>query len=193
MFREEMGDKPYLQIEVDEQYSAVGIITSVTEAFLNSISHRPPAQMPKDFNILDVKMKPANIKFKPDKDATPCTGPDFGLLTLGARKAIFEQCGYKKREKHCQTIPREVLMKGRAETNSKEYLPSPSDVRPDFDLVGRRHRKKSRRIYSSWIPFNEGCRWTVCKSPSGRYWTARDMTHVDGIAPIPGDTSSDRR
>ena len=29
MFREEMGDKPYLQIEVDEQYSAVGIITLV--------------------------------------------------------------------------------------------------------------------------------------------------------------------
>jgi predicted nucleotide-binding protein (sugar kinase/HSP70/actin superfamily) len=41
MFREEMGDKPYLQIEVDEQYSAVGIITRI-EAFLNSISHRPP-------------------------------------------------------------------------------------------------------------------------------------------------------
>ena len=46
MFREEMGDRPYLQIEVDEQYSAVGIITRI-EAFLNSISHRPPARCQK--------------------------------------------------------------------------------------------------------------------------------------------------
>lgn len=101
MFREEMGDKPYLQIEVDEQYSAVGIITRI-EAFLNSISHRPPAQMPKDFNILDVKMKPANIKFKPDEDKTLVL-PDLGYHTWYLEN-YFEQCGYKKR-KHCQTIP----------------------------------------------------------------------------------------
>lgn len=97
MFREEMGDKPYLQIEVDEQYSAVGIITRI-EAFLNSISHRPPAQMPKDFNILDVKMKPANIKFKPDEDKT------LVLPDLGTWKTILNSAAIK-REKHCQTIP----------------------------------------------------------------------------------------
>lgn len=101
MFREEMGDKPYLQIEVDEQYSAVGIITRI-EAFLNSISHRPPAQMPKDFNILDVKMKPANIKFKPDKDKTLVL-PDL-VTTLGTWKTILNSAAIK-REKHCQTIP----------------------------------------------------------------------------------------
>ena len=33
MFREEMGDKPYLQIEVDEQYSAVGIITRIEREY----------------------------------------------------------------------------------------------------------------------------------------------------------------
>ena len=32
MFREEMGDKPYLQIEVDEHFSKVGVITRI-EAF----------------------------------------------------------------------------------------------------------------------------------------------------------------
>ena len=38
MFKEEMGDKPYLQIEVDEHFSKVGVITRV-EAFLNSLEH----------------------------------------------------------------------------------------------------------------------------------------------------------
>lgn len=102
MFREEMGDKPYLQIEVDEQYSAVGIITRI-EAFLNSISHRPPAQMPKDFNILDVKMKPANIKFKPDEDKTLVHAGSW-ISTLGTWKTILNSAAIK-REKHCQTIP----------------------------------------------------------------------------------------
>lgn len=40
LFRQEMGGKPYLQIEVDEHFSKVGVITRV-EAFLNSLSHRP--------------------------------------------------------------------------------------------------------------------------------------------------------
>ena len=40
-----------------------------------------------------------------------------------------------KKRKTLPDYSREVLMKGRAETNSKEYLPFP--VRSDFDLVGR--------------------------------------------------------
>lgn len=35
---EEMGDKPYLQIEIDEHYSKVGIVTRI-EAFLNALDH----------------------------------------------------------------------------------------------------------------------------------------------------------
>lgn len=38
LFAEEMGDKPYLSIEVDEHQSAVGIITRI-EAFLNSLKY----------------------------------------------------------------------------------------------------------------------------------------------------------
>lgn len=38
MFREIMGDKPYLSVEVDEHQSAVGVVTRI-EAFLNSLSH----------------------------------------------------------------------------------------------------------------------------------------------------------
>lgn len=118
MFREEMGDKPYLQIEVDEQYSAVGIITRI-EAFLNSISHRPPVELPKNFNILDVKMKKTNIKSKPDKNKKLYL-PDLGIYRWFL-SAYFEKCGYKVG--YLNEFSRELLMKGRAETNSKEYLP----------------------------------------------------------------------
>ena len=38
-FRELMGNKPYLTIEVDEHSSAVGVVTRV-EAFVNSLSRR---------------------------------------------------------------------------------------------------------------------------------------------------------
>ena len=38
MFREIMGDKPYLSVEVDEHQSAVGVVTRI-EAFLNSRKH----------------------------------------------------------------------------------------------------------------------------------------------------------
>lgn len=38
LFREIMGDKPYLSIEVDEHQSSVGVVTRI-EAFLNSLKH----------------------------------------------------------------------------------------------------------------------------------------------------------
>ena len=55
---EEMGDKPYLQIEVDEHFSKVGVITRI-EAFLNSLESRPPAELPEGFEIRDVAHDPA--------------------------------------------------------------------------------------------------------------------------------------
>ena len=56
----EMGDKPYLQIEVDEHFSKVGVITRV-EAFLNSLESRAPAELPDGFEIRDVDLTPAYI------------------------------------------------------------------------------------------------------------------------------------
>ena len=41
LFREEMGDKPYLHIETDEHSSQVGVVTRI-EAFLNAIDHYEP-------------------------------------------------------------------------------------------------------------------------------------------------------
>lgn len=64
-----MGDKPFLQIEFDEHYSKVGVITRI-EAFLNSTSHRPPVQVPDGFNILDVDYHPTFITDRPAPDRT---------------------------------------------------------------------------------------------------------------------------
>ncbi len=120
LVREEMGDKPYLQIEVDEHYSRVGVITRV-EAFLNSLSHRPAAELPKNFNILDVAMQPTNIQAKPDKNRKLLI-PDLGAYTPYLAE-YFTRQGI-----NAEAMPpfdRETLALGRAEMNSKEYLPLP--------------------------------------------------------------------
>lgn len=43
LFAEAMGDKPYLEIEVDEHFSPVGAITRI-EAFLNELDHYQPGE-----------------------------------------------------------------------------------------------------------------------------------------------------
>ena len=180
MFREEMGDKPYLQIEVDEQYSAVGIITRI-EAFLNSISHRPPVKMPENFNILDVKMKPANIRFKPDKQKTLVL-PDLGIYTWYLENYL-EQCGYTKR-KILPEYSRDILMTGRAETNSKEYLPFAVMLGQILTLLSKTSEEEQKTM-QLLIPFNEGA------DADGQYARAvrtvldrRGYEHVDIVAPI---------
>ncbi len=120
LVREEMGDKPYLQIEVDEHYSRVGVITRV-EAFLNSLSHRPPAELPDNFNILNVAMRPTNIQEKPDKNRKLLI-PNLGEYT----PYLAEYFG--RQGINAEAMPpfdRETLSLGRAEMNSKEYLPLP--------------------------------------------------------------------
>ena len=67
LFKQEMGDKPYLQIEVDEHFSNVGVITRI-EAFLNSLQHRPAVALPTDFNIEQVDIRPCHLPAVPEKD-----------------------------------------------------------------------------------------------------------------------------
>ena len=118
-----MGDKPYLQIEVDKHYSKVGVITRI-EAFLNSISHRPPARLPEKFDILDVKMKAANIREKPDKSESgkKLLIPDIGWYTRYIADYFKQQGVNAEAMEH---FTHESLALGRAEMNSKEYLPLP--------------------------------------------------------------------
>lgn len=178
MFREEMGDKPYLQIEVDEQYSAVGIITRI-EAFLNSINHRPPVELPKDFNILDVKMKKANIKSKPEKNKKLYL-PDLGIYRWFL-STYFEKCGYEVG--YLNEFSRSLLMKGRAETNSKEYLPFSVMLGGILEVIER--EGDNRNNIQFLVPFNEGA------DADGQYARAirtildqKGYENIDIVAPM---------
>ncbi len=115
LFRQEMKDKPYLQIEVDEHFSPVGVITRI-EAFLNSLKQRPVVKE----SVLDatVSVEEVNILEKPLKDKKLMIF-ERGYYSDYLKKYV-ESYGYQ-----VEIIPSmndEILSIGRANTNSKEYL-----------------------------------------------------------------------
>ena len=122
MFREEMGDKPCLQIEVDEHFSPVGVITRI-EAFLNSLSHRAAATLPADFDLMAVASHPGRLFTKPEDLEAGRTlyMPDFGAAA-GFLRGYLETA-YGVRTKSLPKMERAQLLLGRAETAAKEYLP----------------------------------------------------------------------
>ena len=116
LFKKEMGDKPYLQIEVDEHFSKVGVVTRI-EAFLNSLSKRNAKALPADFDIENVTIRTSNIQPNVQKEL-PLYLPNLGLYTEFIRQ-YYEQTGHT-----VHVLPMaEALSLGRAHTNSKEYLP----------------------------------------------------------------------
>lgn len=118
LFKKEMGDKPYLQIEVDEHFSKVGVVTRI-EAFLNSLSKRNAKALPADFDIENVTIRTSNIQPNVQKEL-PLYLPNLGLYTEFIRQ-YYEKTGYT-----VHVLPaadEEALSLGRAHTNSKEYLP----------------------------------------------------------------------
>lgn len=118
LFKKEMGDKPYLQIEVDEHFSKVGVVTRI-EAFLNSLSKRNAKAIPADFDIENVTIRTSNIQPNVQKEL-PLYLQNLGLYTEFIRQ-YYEQTGHT-----VHVLPmadEEALSLGRAHTNSKEYLP----------------------------------------------------------------------
>lgn len=118
LFKKEMGDKPYLQIEVDEHFSKVGVVTRI-EAFLNSLSKRNAKALPADFDIENVTIRTSNIQPNVQKEL-PLYLQNLGLYTEFIRQ-YYEQTGHT-----VHVLPmadEEALSLGRAHTNSKEYLP----------------------------------------------------------------------
>ncbi len=109
LFREAMGEKPYLQIEVDEHFSKVGVITRI-EAFLNSLESRDTDE--DSYTADRVSMIQTLEKSKPV--GIPSYGKYSRLLAdyLAAN-------GYEAR----LIVPdKKVLELGRSETTSKEYF-----------------------------------------------------------------------
>lgn len=118
MFRQEMGDKPYLQIEVDEHFSKVGVITRI-EAFLNSLSNRQTVSVPDGYDWRRVPQKKLVMRTKPEADLELWL-PDFGLYTRYLAE-YFRAQGLR-----VGTLPpigEHIVQLGRSCTNSKEYLP----------------------------------------------------------------------
>lgn len=121
LFKQEMGDKPYLQIEVDEHFSNVGVITRI-EAFLNSLQHRPAVALPTDFNIEQVDIHPCRLAQTPSPNV-PLYLPAMGAYTPYLA-AYFKQQGTDPYE--LPHLTDDILSLGRAETSAKEYLPFPA-------------------------------------------------------------------
>lgn len=115
LFRQEMKDKPYLQIEVDEHFSPVGVITRI-EAFLNSLKQRPVIK--DSFKEWNIEQKEINMF------TSASTDKKIMLLDRGVfseyLKLYYKSFGYQ-----VEIIPsmnEEILALGRENTNSKEYL-----------------------------------------------------------------------
>ena len=116
-----MWDKPYLQIEVDEHFSNVGVITRI-EAFLNSLNHRPVEVLPKDFVLEQVDIRPCHLPAVPEKDF-PLWLPPLGEYTASLT-GYFRAQGVDARA--LPHLSAHALSLGRAETSAKEYLPFPA-------------------------------------------------------------------
>ena len=176
MVRQEMGDKPYLQIEVDEHFSKVGVITRI-EAFLNSLSHRPVQPLPKDFNIKTVALPKVAIDSLPNQ-TLPLYLPDLGLYTRYLRQYL--QDTYLVATNELPKIDVQHLELGRAETSAKEYLPFTALL--DSVLHAAQAHKDPMQIL---VPFTEGA------EADGQYTRGiravldrKGITHIQLTSPI---------
>lgn len=145
LVKREMGNKPYLQIEVDEHFSNVGVVTRI-EAFLNALNGAPAVELKSGFDIRETYKKPVNIR-KGMSDQKVML-PDMGNYTEFVA-AYFRECG-----KEAEMLPkfdRRMLSMGRTKTTTKEYLPYTAltgQILSDLEYT------KQKRLYL--VPQNRG-------------------------------------
>ena len=112
LFAEEMGDKPYLQIEMDEHFSQVGVITRI-EAFLNSIDH----WWGKDERALPYALHPRGLNMGPARSGEACVLPQIGLFGQVAAAWLRGRGFDVSPMRHTS----ESFRLGQRELSSKEY------------------------------------------------------------------------
>ena len=122
LFAREMGEKPYLQIEVDEHFSSVGVITRI-EAFLQSLEGRPSQPLPVDFHAKAVKTQVSSIQAVPDRNGGVLYIPNLPPFTPYIQQYLEQTWDVETR---LLELDDDALCLGRAETSSKEYLPFPA-------------------------------------------------------------------
>lgn len=154
-FKEEMKGKPYLNIEVDEHFSSVGVQTRM-EAFVNSLrSETVQKEAPKDIKSYSagVSHRKANIKFSLDgiSSSTELFIPYlYPYSHLAA--AFLQGRGFK-----AQVLPmtsEATLAVGRGHVFSKEYL-SYAGLVGDV-LVASEALSRKNKDFSFILPTNEG-------------------------------------
>lgn len=109
LFKEAMDGKPYLQIEVDEHFSKVGVITRI-EAFLNSLEADDDKK-----KYMDVPKVSMHQMLEKDKPAAICGYGIYSKIFAEALKAD----GYDVK---ILEADENALEMGRGETTSKEYF-----------------------------------------------------------------------
>lgn len=115
LIAEEMGDKPYLHIEVDEHFSKVGTITRI-EAFLNALSHYEAPVADALIPLYTKNYRGVNAPLE-DDGRVLCL-PDYGQharLLAGHLRA-------KGREVELMAPDAEAVSRGHDVDVTKEYL-----------------------------------------------------------------------
>lgn len=114
LMAEEMKGKPYLQIEVDEHFSKVGVITRI-EAFLNSLDHYQAQEADRTLPFSPKQVTAQVEPLDPRKViGLPSFGPAGPLLGRW-----FENQGYQV--SLLEPSPA-AIARGRQEMTTKEYL-----------------------------------------------------------------------
>ena len=167
LFRQEMGEKPYLHIEVDEHFSPVGVITRI-EAFLQSLESRPVRPLPEGFRLTAVPSHPTAVVAAPDRTRGPLYVPDLPpftpyLLDYFHRAHGLDACA--------MPLGGRSLALGRAETSSKEYLPFPALLGGILDIA---HREAGP--FQALLPATQGA------EADGQYpWAAEAVLRRRGL------------
>ena len=167
LFRQEMGEKPYLHIEVDEHFSPVGVITRI-EAFLQSLESRPVRPLPEGFRLTAVPSHPTAVVAAPDRTRGPLYVPDLPPFTPYLLDYFRHTRGVEAR---AMPLGGHSLALGRAETSSKEYLPFPALLGGILDIV---HREAGP--FQALLPATQGA------EADGQYpWAAEAVLRRRGL------------
>lgn len=149
LFAEEMGDKPYLQIETDEHASQVGVITRI-EAFLNALDHYDAQGAGKT----RAAARPAQPAEEAARAGMVCALPAMGAYGQLAA-AWLTRRGHEVR---LMRQTEDTLRYGQREATSKEYYSFTS-------LLGRclKAAEEAKRPAAPdgpqlqlWVPATEG-------------------------------------
>ena len=167
LFRQEMGEKPYLHIEVDEHFSPVGVITRI-EAFLQSLESRPVRPLPEGFRLTAVPSHPTAVAAAPDRTRGPLYVPDLPPFTPYLLDYFRHTRGVEAR---AMPLGGRSLALGRAETSSKEYLPFPALLGGIIDIA---HREAGP--FQALLPSTQGA------EADGQYpWAAEAVLRRRGL------------